>query len=752
MFKRLNLGVKLIGGFGAVLSLFILVMAIYHLAVTNTTTNFKDLMDSEIKIVQHALKVESYLHQCRSEEKDFIASLDLKHQKQLNAKVNILIQETKQLENLAKLAGNTEASKKAKLIIKNITDYKNNFTKVVEANMRKGLDEQSGLRKKFSIVITKFMDDISQLDVGDYYIEMLTLQKHEKNYLFVKDNKSYKKVLKQIKEFDRFFNRTDSNAVKELTVNLLKDSIPEYKNIFTKFVKSGNISTENELYDDMVTSTEEIIEFLNSTYLKNAKAYLLSIRFHEKNYMLTPSKKFANNTRKAIKELETEYDNSTNIEPDFIQQGKTNIKHYTKLFEQLVLENIQIMELMAQMNSSVNKIIPLVESLSKSATKSASTKIDAVESAVKKKISIALLIGLSAIILGMLLAWVITKSITKPITKAVEFAKTMSQGNLSQKLDITGKDEIAILAEALNGMTTNLNTMFRDIATEVNDLSGSSSMLSDISTEMLEGAEKTTTKANLVSEASETVNTNTTSIASTMEKAADQIGNIASTTEEMNATINEITTKTGEARQISDSAVKQAVNTTDKMEELNVAAIDIGNVIETITKISEQTNLLALNATIESARAGEAGKGFAVVASEIKSLALQTAGEASEISNKIEGMQSITKTAIVEINQITDIINQVNNIVTYIATAMDEQSKTTGDISENISSTSAGIQDMNEMMVKNSAVTGEIVQDISEVNIAAEEMTGSSSQVNTSASDLATLAERLKKMTEQFVL
>jgi len=200
MFKRLNLGVKLIGGFGAVLSLFILVMAIYHLAVTNTTTNFKDLMDSEIKIVQHALKVESYLHQCRSEEKDFIATLDLNHQKQLNTRVTVLIQETKQLDNLAKLAGNTEASKKAKLIIKNITDYKNNFAKVVEANIRKGINEQSGLRKEFNIIIEKFMDNMSQLDVGEYYIELLILQKLVKNYLFLQDNKSYQKVLKQIKK------------------------------------------------------------------------------------------------------------------------------------------------------------------------------------------------------------------------------------------------------------------------------------------------------------------------------------------------------------------------------------------------------------------------------------------------------------------------------------------------------------------------------------------------------------------------
>ena len=118
--------------------------------------------------------------------------------------------------------------------------------------------------------------------------------------------------------------------------------------------------------------------------------------------------------------------------------------------------------------------------------------------------------------------------------------------------------------------------------------------------------------------------------------------------------------------------------------KLGESSAEIGQVIKVITSIAQQTNLLALNATIEAARAGDAGKGFAVVANEVKELAKQTAKATEDISQKITAIQDDTKRAVESIGSITAIINQINDISGTIATAVEEQSATTNEMSRNV--------------------------------------------------------------------
>ena len=118
--------------------------------------------------------------------------------------------------------------------------------------------------------------------------------------------------------------------------------------------------------------------------------------------------------------------------------------------------------------------------------------------------------------------------------------------------------------------------------------------------------------------------------------------------------------------------------------------------IKVITSIAQQTNLLALNATIEAARAGEAGKGFAVVANEVKELAKETAKATEDISRKIEAIQSDTKGAVEAIGQIGTVINQINDIQNTIASAVEEQSATTNEISRNLAEAAKGGMDITQ--------------------------------------------------------
>jgi methyl-accepting chemotaxis protein len=224
---------------------------------------------------------------------------------------------------------------------------------------------------------------------------------------------------------------------------------------------------------------------------------------------------------------------------------------------------------------------------------------------------------------------------------------------------------------------------------------------------------------------------------------------IVSAAEEMTSTINEIAGNTAKGSETTRKAVETAKQVSEKVYKLGVAANEINKVTEAIADISAQTNLLALNATIEAARAGEFGKGFAVVAGEIKALALQTAKATNEISQKIGGVQATTKESVDAIQSIVEIINEIDSIMTTVASAIEEQSAATQEISNNVSQAATGLGEVNENVNQTSAVSGEVTKDIAGVSQATKEMNDGSHQVRTSAAELSKLAEQLNQMDER---
>lgn len=186
--------------------------------------------------------------------------------------------------------------------------------------------------------------------------------------------------------------------------------------------------------------------------------------------------------------------------------------------------------------------------------------------------------------------------------------------------------------------------------------------------------------------------------ASASEKASENVQAVASGTEELAASVGEISQQVSSALEISVEAVDQANHTNSIVSGLADAGQKIGEVIELINSIAEQTNLLALNATIEAARAGEAGKGFAVVASEVKNLATQTSKATDEIGAHITGVQNSTGEAVTALEVITTTISKINEISTAIATAVEEQSAVTNEISANMQMAAQGVETINESM------------------------------------------------------
>lgn len=240
-----------------------------------------------------------------------------------------------------------------------------------------------------------------------------------------------------------------------------------------------------------------------------------------------------------------------------------------------------------------------------------------------------------------------------------------------------------------------------------------------------------------MSEQADTARAEADGVATSSKTASDHVAVVASGTEELKTSIDEIGEQITRSANVATDAVMQAETSNAQVTTLVEASQKVGEVVDLISDIASQTNLLALNATIEAARAGEMGKGFAVVASEVKALADQTAKATEEIETQIEEMQSATSGAAASIGTVGETISQIHEIANAIAGAVAEQKTTTDDIARSINEASDR--------------TTEVSDRIGSVTDAAEETGAASREVMAASSELSEQAERLNEQVGTFL-
>jgi methyl-accepting chemotaxis protein len=247
-------------------------------------------------------------------------------------------------------------------------------------------------------------------------------------------------------------------------------------------------------------------------------------------------------------------------------------------------------------------------------------------------------------------------------------------------------------------------------------------------------AELTATASQMTGNAQRT-NDESASASKASEEVANGVQTVATNTEEMVASIKEISRSANESAEMSKTTSDRAQETNTIVTQLGASSLEIGEVIKVISSIAQQTNLLALNATIEAARAGDAGKGFAVVANEVKELAKQTAKATQDITNKIGAIQKDSQRAVEAIGGINQAIDKLNGISGTIAAAVEEQTATTNEVSRVVQQASNSVK----------GISGSIRL----VSSAAEEGSVAANQTLDASKGLTVLAEKLKEVVQK---
>jgi methyl-accepting chemotaxis protein len=369
-----------------------------------------------------------------------------------------------------------------------------------------------------------------------------------------------------------------------------------------------------------------------------------------------------------------------------------------------------------------------------------------------------------ALLVGALIVFFIIQSVLRPIRVLKEQAHTISNGDLTEKIEIKTKDEIGQLGEAFRDMQESLRNL-------VGKIEHNTELVAASSEELTASAEQTMYATEHVAGAVQDVAGNAENQLNSVEnnvRLIEQVTEGISHIANRSVNVTELAIHTREQAEIGGQAVTNTVNQMTSIQSsvsesnrmissLSERSKEVGSILNVITGIAEQTNLLALNAAIEAARAGEHGKGFAVVADEVRKLAEQSQQSATEIFNIIQGIQKDTENSVDMMAKVTEDVKEGMTISNEAIEKFEQILKSTQEITPQMDDISKSAQNVQiaidelrgtaielENMAKSNASSSE------EVAASTEQQLASMEEITASTKTLSTMAEELQELISSF--
>jgi methyl-accepting chemotaxis protein len=570
---------------------------------------------------------------------------------------------------------------------------------------------------------------------------MLQARRGEKDFLLRKDLKYVDKVDTAVADVLAQIDKLEQGANSEHWGELLektRQNTLTYKSLFHKVAdlnQTRGLTEKEGLEGKLRAAVHTVEESLAESGHDGLTVLMLMCRRHEKDYLMRGNReKYLGRIDQRLAEF-NEAVTKLEVDPKQVETWNANWAVYRNAMHALADTDDQITTAIAELRAATHAVEDNLDEIISSAPEA--------EANLAKTLAMSRTVSLATtgfvLIIGVALALLITRSITRPLRKLSEATETLAKGDLSVEHDMpTTNDEIGLLAKSIEAMRQSLRELVGGIKQSTQDVAAATAQIAGSAENTASGMQQQSSQIELISAAIEELSSSVDEVARKSTDASTAALSSGKTAGEGTKVVEDTIEGMGQ--------INQAVSAgSESVSKLGERGEQIGEVIAVINDIADQTNLLALNAAIEAARAGEHGRGFAVVADEVRKLADRTTKATEEVTVSITAIQNDTEQAVKKMAEGTERVQRGVELATEAGTSLSTIRTSAQELEQMVSSIAAAAEEQ-------AAASNDISRNVQEINVASREANESAKQSIDAVHELTARTEALASISDKFTL